>query len=67
MATDRTFDEIVLSRRRLLGTAAGAAAGAMFATGALPSLAAAPCSPRMGRRSSTPPGPGRPSRRVTST
>jgi peptide/nickel transport system substrate-binding protein len=36
MATDRTFDEIVLSRRRLLGTAASAAAGAMFATGDLP-------------------------------
>ena len=38
MPTDRTFDEIVLSRRRLLGTAAGAAAGAMFATGAWPEL-----------------------------
>ena len=36
MPTDRTFDEIVLSRRRLLGTAAGAAAGTMFATGAWP-------------------------------
>jgi len=36
MTTDRTFDEIVLNRRRLLGTAAGAAAGAMFATGAAP-------------------------------
>ena len=36
MATDRTFDEIVLSRRRLLGTAASAAAGAMLATGDLP-------------------------------
>jgi peptide/nickel transport system substrate-binding protein len=35
MATDRkpTFEEIVLSRRHLIGTAAGAAAGAMFATG----------------------------------
>src|SRR5215207_4588061 len=38
MATDRTFDEIVLSRRRLLGTAASAAAGAMFATGSLASF-----------------------------
>ncbi|MBA3450358.1 MAG: twin-arginine translocation signal domain-containing protein, partial [Chloroflexia bacterium] len=38
MATDRTFDEIALSRRRLLGTAVGAAAGAMFATGSLPEL-----------------------------
>lgn len=38
MAVHRTFDEIVLSRRRLLGTAAGAAAGAAFATGAQPSL-----------------------------
>ena len=38
MPTDRTFDEIVLSRRRLLGTAAGAATGAMFATGAWPEL-----------------------------
>jgi peptide/nickel transport system substrate-binding protein len=38
MATDRTFDEIVLSRRRLIGTATGAAAGAMFASGSLPSF-----------------------------
>lgn len=38
MATKPTFDEIVLSRRRLLGTAAGAAAGAMFATGSVPEL-----------------------------
>ncbi|MDQ3227929.1 MAG: hypothetical protein M3Q50_15040, partial [Chloroflexota bacterium] len=39
MTTDRTFDEIVLNRRRLLGTAAGAAAGAMLATGAAPEFA----------------------------
>jgi peptide/nickel transport system substrate-binding protein len=35
MATDRTFDEIVLSRRRLLGTAAGAAGAAALAGGGL--------------------------------
>lgn len=38
MASKRTFDEIVLSRRRLIGTAAGASAGAMLAGGALPGL-----------------------------
>jgi peptide/nickel transport system substrate-binding protein len=38
MAPKPTYDEIVLSRRRLLGTAAGAAAGAMLATGYLPEL-----------------------------
>ena len=38
MATHRTFDEIVLSRRRLLGTAAGAAGAAALAGGALPGL-----------------------------
>jgi peptide/nickel transport system substrate-binding protein len=38
MAIDRTFDEIVLSRRRLIGTAAGAAAGAALATGSLQGL-----------------------------
>ncbi|MEA2525155.1 MAG: peptide/nickel transport system substrate-binding protein [Thermomicrobiales bacterium] len=37
MATDRTFDEIALSRRRLIGTAAGAA-GAALVGGSLPSL-----------------------------
>ncbi len=33
-----TFDEIVLSRRRLIGTATGAAAGLALAGGALPGL-----------------------------
>jgi peptide/nickel transport system substrate-binding protein len=37
MASKPTFDEIALSRRRLIGTAA-AATGAAFATGALPSF-----------------------------
>jgi peptide/nickel transport system substrate-binding protein len=38
MSTDRTFDEIALSRRRLIGTAAGAVAGAAFATGSMAGL-----------------------------
>jgi peptide/nickel transport system substrate-binding protein len=38
MSRRPTFDEIVLSRRRLIGTAAGAAAGAAVASGSLPGL-----------------------------
>jgi peptide/nickel transport system substrate-binding protein len=38
MAISKTFDEIALSRRRLIGTAAGTVAGAAFASGALPGL-----------------------------
>src|SRR5262245_10857142 len=38
MTSKPTFDELVLSRRRLIGTAAGAAAGAAFAGGTLPGL-----------------------------
>jgi peptide/nickel transport system substrate-binding protein len=38
MAIHKTFDEIALSRRRLIGTAAGTVAGAALSGGALPGL-----------------------------